>query len=101
MQLVEVFLPLDTGSNTRVEQRWIEDLVAKLASRFGGATAFTREPAQGLWKEDTIIQKDRIVVVEVMVDDLDEVWWKGYRKRLEAELEQEEILIRVTACRQL
>lgn len=99
MQTVEVFLPLDTGSCVPIDPGVIEGLIGGLADRFGGATAFTRAPAEGLWKETGSIEKDRIVIIEVMVDELNEAWWKTYRSRLEAEFDQDEVMIRVTPCR--
>ena len=33
------------------------------------------------------------------VDEVDDDWWRNYRKRLEAEFDQHEIMIRVTSCR--
>jgi hypothetical protein len=99
MQIVEVFMPLETGSGVPVEPEIIEGIVGGLADRFGGATAFTRTPAEGLWDQGDRIQKDRIVIIEVMVEEVNEVWWKDYRGRLEAEFEQDEVLIRVTPCR--
>ena len=99
MEIVEVFLPLDTGSGTPIEGEIIEGLVGGLADRFGGATAFTRAPADGLWKQGGTIRSDRILIIEVMVNDLDEHWWADYRKTLEHEFEQDEIMIRVTSCR--
>jgi hypothetical protein len=48
MHIVEVFLPLDIGKGVPVPRETIEDLVAGLADRFGGDTAFTRAPAEGL-----------------------------------------------------
>jgi hypothetical protein len=101
MQIVEVFLPLDKGSGARLDAEVIDGIVAGLADRFGGATAFTRSPAEGLWKQQQEVQRDRIVIVEVIVDDVDEAWWKDYRARLEEQLEQEEVLIRATPCRRL
>ncbi|MCO6406533.1 hypothetical protein GTW10_23995, partial [Aurantimonas endophytica] len=94
MQIVEVFLPLDTGRGTPVEPEIIEEIIDGLADRFGGATAFTRAPADGLWKQDAAIQKDRIIVIEIMVDEIEDAWWKDYRAQLEAVFEQEEVLIR-------
>jgi len=101
MQVVELFLPLDKGSGAPIEAGVIEHIVLSLAERFGGATAFTREPAEGLWKASSAIERDRIVIVEVMVDDLDVDWWRSYREKLEKEFEQEEVLIRVTTCRRI
>ena len=71
-----------------------------MADRFGGATAFTREPAEGLWKEaGEAIQRDDIVIIEVMVEEIDEQWWRDYRTRLEEDFSQEHILIRATRSR--
>ncbi|MDP2358502.1 MAG: hypothetical protein Q8M31_20925 [Beijerinckiaceae bacterium] len=101
MQIVEVFLPLKTGGGATVTQDIVEGIVGGLADRFGGATAFTRSPAEGLWKESDSIQKDRIIIIEVMVETVDVGWWADYRSRLEAQFEQDEVLIRVTACRKI
>jgi 2-hydroxychromene-2-carboxylate isomerase len=98
MHIVEVFLPLDKGNGTPVDMEMIERCVAELAERFGGATAFTRAPAEGLWKQESGIQKDRIIVVEVMMEEVDGEWWKSYRSRLETEFQQDEVMIRVTPC---
>lgn len=101
MQLVEVFLPLETKRGQSIGPDVIENIVGRLADRFGGATAFTRSPADGLWKQGATIQKDRIVIVEVLVEELDQSWWKDYRARLETELEQDEVLIRATPCQRI
>ena len=101
MNIIEIFLPLDTRTGRAVDLDLIEGIVKGLADRFGGATAFTREPAEGLWKRETTMVRDRVVIVEVVAEEVDEVWWHEYRKRLEAEFEQDRVLIRVTPCRLL
>lgn len=98
MNVIEVFLPLDTGPDLPISLEAIEGLVAGLADRFGGATAFTREPADGLWKTRTSMQRDRIIIVEVVVDEVDQDFWQAYKRRLEQEFAQDEVMIRVTAC---
>jgi len=98
MRIVEVFLPLDRGDGSPIEPDLIGGFVAGLADRFGGATAYSRAPADGVWKGDHGLERDRILVIEVMLEALDEAWWRAYRSRLEAELGQEQILIRVTDC---
>lgn len=72
MNIIEVFLTLDTGHGVPIPLEAIEGLVAGLADRFGGATAYTREPAEGIWKRATTMEHDRIIVVEVMVEDVEE-----------------------------
>jgi hypothetical protein len=99
ISVVEIFLPLDTRTGRPIDLEVIEGIVKGLADRFGGATAYTREPAEGLWKRAMSIERDRIIIVEVLVDEIDEVWWHDYRRKLEAEFEQDKVLIRVTPCR--
>ena len=65
-----------------------------LTSRFGGVTAFVRSPAVGLWKENSDdINREEIVMFEVLADQLDKEWWASYRKELEDKFRQEELLI--------
>ncbi|MBS3647423.1 hypothetical protein KEU06_02140 [Pseudaminobacter sp. 19-2017] len=101
MHLIDVFLPLDRGDGSEVRPEEIEDLVHDFTHRFGGATAFTRAPAEGLWHTGETVARDRIVIIEVMVEELDETWWAELRKRLEDEFIQEKVLIRATECRTL
>jgi hypothetical protein len=101
MYVVELFLPLDAKDGEPIEPHVFEGIVRGLTDRFGGATAFTREMAEGLWKRATTIEPDRIIVVEVVVEDVHEDWWRSYRQRLENLLGQDEILVRITTCRTL
>lgn len=96
---MEVFLPLETGSGQTIDPEVIKGIINGLADCFGGATAFTRSPADALWKQGSSVEKDRIVIIEVMVREVDDAWWSDYRRRLEEEFEQDEVMIRVTPCR--
>jgi len=67
----------------------------ELTQRFGGLTAYTRAPAQGLWQEtDGPPKRDDLVVYEVMADALDREWWSEFRRRLERRFAQNELVIR-------
>jgi hypothetical protein len=101
MFIVELMLPLDRGDGAAVPHSEVEAIITDLAEHFGGATAFTRSPAEGLWRDGGNVLKDRIIVVEVMVDNIDEAWWAEYRARMEKQLQQEEVLIRATPSRKL
>lgn len=94
MHLIEIFLPVTSGD----AQSAIEAVREELVGRFGGATLHVNSPAEGLWKDDGEVENDRIVVAEVMAEDLDTIWWRSYRERLEAMFDQNEILIRATEC---
>jgi hypothetical protein len=66
---------VDTRAGRPIDLEIIEGIVKGLADRFGGATAYSREPAEGLWKRAMSIERDRIIIVEVLVDEVDEGWW--------------------------
>ena len=71
-----------------------------LTDRFGGLTAFTRAPAEGLWEDDKgSVVRDDVIVVEVMSDEPDDVWWRTYKVTLAQRFGQETILIRQLPCR--
>ena len=65
----------------------------KLADHFGGVTAFLRAPAVGLWKEAEELNRDEVVMFEVLSKSLDQEWWRSYREALEDKFRQEEILV--------
>jgi hypothetical protein len=56
----------------------------ELTDRFGGVTAFVRAPAVGLWKESADdINRDAVVMFEVLAEQLDRDWWSLYGKQLQ------------------
>jgi hypothetical protein len=69
----------------------------RLIDRFGGVTTFTRSPAQGTTTEGGKTVHDEIVVFEVMTETLDASWWGRYRRLLEREFRQDEIIVRASA----
>ena len=101
MELVQIVLPLYDNAGSRLERALFTTTVAELTDRFGGATAFTRSPAEGFWETPAgAVQRDDVIVVEVMTGDVrDDEWWDAYRARLEARFQQQTILIRALPCR--
>ena len=41
---------------------------------------------------------DRIVIIEVMVDQLDRQWWTAFKEILERDLQQEKLVVRCALC---
>jgi hypothetical protein len=67
-----------------------------LARKAGGVTAYMRAPAKGLWrKRGARLERDYIVVYEVMVKSLRRREWRMRRKDLERTFRQDEMVIRV------
>jgi hypothetical protein len=102
MHLVQILLPLYDNAGAPLRRSLYADLARDLTERFGGLTAHTRAPAQGLWQEregETV--RDEIVIYEVMADALDDAWWGALRRRLERDFRQEAVVIRAQAVRVL
>lgn len=92
--LVQILIPLITGRNKKVEKRWFEGLLHELTDRFGGATSFKQSPGQGHWDSGKEMERDSVVLIEVVTPELDEKYWQELKGRLEKELSQSEIMIR-------
>lgn len=101
MHIVELFLPIVRGDGSEVSVDDLGRVLVHLTNQFGGATAFTRSPAAGLWQQGASIEHDRIVIIEVVVEAIEQQWWQEYRKAIEQEFKQERILIRATPCKLL
>ena len=102
MHLIEILLPLRDNDGRRFEDGLHARVRAELVERFGGLTAFTRAPAEGLWERAKGERaRDEIVIFEVMTDELDRAWWRGYRETLERRFRQEEIVVRAREVEQL
>jgi hypothetical protein len=93
--LIEIFLPTADNSGERFPKDAFDAIRRELTERFGGVTAFTRVPAVGLWQSDEgEVHRDEIAIVEVMAETIDRAWWRDYRRRLEREFRQEEVVVR-------
>jgi hypothetical protein len=99
--LVQILLPVYDNVGQRFSTDYYNQVRARLADMFGGLTAYTRAPAEGLWDSGSTVKRDDIVVVEVMVDSLDRRWWKDYRRELEELFRQDEIVLRAQAYEHL
>lgn len=94
MHAVEIFLPVNDNEGNRFGAGLFGQIRRELVDRFGGLTAFTQSPAEGLWEDEGEVTRDEIVIFEVMADELDLPWWCDYRRKLEKMLAQEAIVIR-------
>ncbi len=94
MQLVQILLPLYDNDGHSFPEELYGEVRRELTERFGGLTAFTRAPAQGLWRSEGETKHDEIVVFEVMAPKIDREWWARYRKTLEEMFRQDTIVMR-------
>ena len=94
MHIVEILLPLRDNDGRRFPSALYARVREELVERFGGLTAFTRSPADGVWEEGGERSRDEIVLFEVMSDGIDRNWWQRYRAELEQLFRQDEIVVR-------
>ena len=95
MHLIQLLLPLYDNAGQPFPHALYDGVRQELVTRFGGLTTYSRAPAKGLWKEGSEgVQKDDIVVYEVMAEAVDRAWWSAYRRTLEREFAQDELVVR-------
>ena len=94
MHLVQILLPLSDNDGHPFPRAQYDKVAVELTKRFGGVTAFTRAPAEGRWSGHGHANSEEVVVIEVMVERLDAVWWTDYRKGLEKRFRQQHIIVR-------
>lgn len=94
--IIQIFLPFSPDTQPR-----FDGVRAELTDRFGGVTFYRNSPAEGLWKDDGKVERDIMVVAEVMVETVDDAWWRSYRLGLEQHFEQDEIVVRALETRRL
>ena len=95
MHLIEILLPIADNEGKPFPPDLRAAVRDELVEHFGGVTAFTRSPAEGLWKEgEGAPDRDDIVILEVMAERLDRGWWGRYRNALERRFRQDVIVVR-------
>lgn len=93
MHLIQLLLPLHDNNQQSFPRAYFNQVRKDLTERFGGVTAFVRSPAVGLWKEGNEVNRDEVIMFEVIANQLDREWWAAYRTQLQNIFRQDEILI--------
>ena len=102
MYLIQLLLPLHDNQKQEFPVEYFHNVRRTLTEHFGGVTAFLRSPAVGLWKDDDEdVSHDEVVMFEVISAELDKDWWAKYRKELEDQFRQEELLVWASSITQL
>ena len=102
MQLIQVLLPSYDAQHRRFGDELFAQTRAELVERFGGVTAYLRSPAAGAWiAPGGAVERDEVIMVEVVAEDLDRAWWDGYLSVLEKRFGQDEIHARALPAEKL
>ena len=100
--LVQIILPLYGASGQLFGRAPFAAVRRELTDRFGGTTAYTRAPAEGTWEDpDGRVHHDDVIVVEVMTETIDRVWWREYAAELARRFEQDTVVVRAMAYESL
>jgi len=100
--LVQILLPLRMSDGSAVPPPLFAEVRDELTQRFGGVTAYSRSPATGLWKNtEAEVEREQVIMVEVVVEPFDRDWWTQYRERLAQRFDQEEIHARAIAIERI
>ncbi|MBO9675756.1 MAG: inorganic diphosphatase [Sphingobacteriaceae bacterium] len=91
-KLIQLFLPLTKSPSSDKKLKALEQ---KLIENFGGLSVYAQNPVSGSWREKGQLEKDEMMVFEVMVAVFEEKFWKTLKTSLEKQFRQKEILIRV------
>jgi hypothetical protein len=94
MVMIQLLLPRTGHQGRSLEAEFLETR-RELIAAFGGLTAYQRSPALGAWTNpDGTVERDEVVMVEVVTKEFDRDWWRGYREQLEARFKQQELHVR-------
>jgi hypothetical protein len=100
--LIQILLPIHFCDGSNVPAEMFLRVRAELTEAFGGVTAYTRSPATGLWKRAADeVERDQVIMIEVVSDLLDRDWWARYRESLEQRFGQEEVHARALAIERI
>jgi hypothetical protein len=94
MVLIQLLLPTQTHAG--VDHRAsLATTRRELTDRFHGLTAYVRSPARGLWTSpDGRTEEDDVVMIEVVTETFDRLWWRTYASTLARRFEQDTIHVR-------
>jgi K+-sensing histidine kinase KdpD len=93
MFLFQILVPVDQRHRHQSKLS-LYQIKHELTQQFGGVTVYAQSLAEGLWEDARRIAMDRIAIIEVMSKTRKLRWWRHYKGKLEARLEQKEIVIR-------
>ena len=94
MRVVEIFLPVYDNHGQRFSKAAHNRVKEELYAKFSGLTAYTRSPAEGIWRRGHARSRDAIMIYEIMVKRFNRQWWRLYRKDLEKRFRQDSVVIR-------
>jgi hypothetical protein len=95
MHLVQMLLPTRDRHGNLFPPAAAAQTRVELVEQFGGVTAYLRSAAAGAWvNDDGVLERDEVIMVEVLVEAFDRNWWRDYAGRLAGRFGQDAMHIR-------
>jgi hypothetical protein len=95
VKLIQILDRLYDNDGKSYTKSIFDQIWSELTDTFRGVTAFLRSPAVGLWEDQSgKVQRDDVVLLEVMASDLDRTWWHSYQRDFEQRFAQQSIAVR-------
>jgi hypothetical protein len=95
--LIQLLLPtaIPNGTSSQDATAALAATRRELIERFAGLTAYVRAPARGTWTApDGHTEQDDVVMVEIVSERFDRVWWRAYAAALAERFRQQQIHVR-------
>jgi hypothetical protein len=92
VQEYEIYLPTTRNDGAPVDAGEVERIKESLAKAFGGYTHL-RQRSEGAWQMGGVTFRDEVTIVRVLDDGSSGFDMTALKRRLEALLQQEEVLI--------
>jgi inorganic pyrophosphatase len=94
-KLVQLFLPIEDKKGKPFAAKYYDKIKETLIKKFDGVSIYSNAPVNGRWAdEQSNIEKDKLIVYEVMTDMIDLTYWESYKLVLEKQFKQDTIVIR-------
>jgi hypothetical protein len=95
--LIQLLLPTRSSDGAPLSDA-VTATRGELVEQFGGVTAYLRSPAAGAWvAPGGDVHEDAVVMVEVVADQFDRLWWHAFASRLKQRFDQQALHVRATA----
>jgi len=88
----DIYLSSSHDDGTSIDSSTLSDIKAELASAFGGYTHLC-STIEGVWRLGRVTFRDQVTILRILDDGTASFDLSSFKKRLEKDLHQQEILI--------
>jgi hypothetical protein len=101
MHLVQLLFLLYSVQAFHSNRKRFAEVRNELVDRFGGITAYTTCSGDWTMARKRADFRDDLIIYEIIVEKLEEDWWRQYRALVENRFQQKSIVVRTREIRVL